>query len=101
MLQACQMLLFPTPAVLDQCCLLLEATTKDLVGLRPEPDGTAGALAEALELHTAVRRARLLLDTACSFHLAWIKRLGALSGGYTARGEPALMDRGYRLTVRG
>ena len=100
-LRVCQMLLSPTPEVLDQCSVLLETTTKALAGCRPQPDGNAGALTEALKLRAAVRRARLLLDTACAFHQAWIKRLSAMSGGYTAYGEPAVMDRGYRLAVRG
>jgi hypothetical protein len=100
-LRACHMLLSPTPDVLDQCSLLLETATKNLAACRPVPDDKPVALSEARQLHAAVRHATLLLDAAMAFHDAWARRLGAISGGYTARGEPAAVDRGFRLVVQG
>jgi len=95
------MLLSPTPEVLDQCSLLLDAATKDLADCRPETDDKPGALQEARQLHAAVRHARRLLDSALAFHEAWARRFGAISAGYTARGEPGVVDRGFRLVAQG
>jgi hypothetical protein len=98
---ACEMLLCPTPEVLDQCSLLLETTARDLAASRSEPDRNKYTLQEARKLHAAVRHARVLLDSAFVFREAWSRRLGAITAGYTAGGEPARMDRGFRLAVRG
>jgi hypothetical protein len=100
------MLLSPTPEVLDQCALLLEAAEKDLACCRSEPDGKAlegkgEALQEAHQLRAAVGRASLLLEAALAFQQAWTKRLGAISGGYTASGEPVGAYRGSRLVTQG
>jgi hypothetical protein len=99
--RTCEMLLSPTPEILDQCSVLLETTSRDLAGCRLQRDGGAAALPEALQLRAAVRHARVLLDQALSFHQGWTRRLGAITGGYTATGEPAAVNRGSRLAVRG
>jgi hypothetical protein len=102
MQRACDMLLSPTAEALDQCSLLLDATARDLAGCRPEPGDKGCALQEARLLHSAVRRARILLDCAFSFRQAWSRRLGAITAGYTVRGELAAhAGSGVRLAVRG
>jgi len=98
---ACEMLLCPTPEVLDQCSILLEATARDLAGSRPEPVANQPTLQEARLLHAAVRHARVLLDSAFAFRQGWSWRLGAITAGYTAGGEPARVDPGSRFAVRG
>ena len=98
---ACEMLLRPTPEVLDQCSVLLETTARDLAGRRPGPDSNGSILQEARQFLRAVRHARILLDSAFAFHQVWSYRLGAMTAGYTARGEPASADHGIRLAVRG
>jgi hypothetical protein len=99
--RACEMLVSPTPQILDQCFVLLETTTRDLASCRPEPDGKASALQEAQQLHAAVGHAKTLLDRAFAFHQAWTRRLGAMTAGYTPHGEPACVAGGFRLVVRG
>jgi len=98
---ACELLVRPSPAVLDQCTVLLETTVRDLACSRPEPDGEESTLQEARQLLRAVRHARILLDSAFAFHQAWSCRLGAMTAGYIAGGEPASVDHGFRLAVRG
>ena len=99
--RACEMLVSPTPQILDQCFVLLETTTQDLAGCREEPGGNPAALQEALQLHAAVHHAKALLDGAFAFHQAWARRLGAMTAGYTPHGEPACVAGGFRLVVRG
>jgi len=98
---ACELLLSPTPEILDQCSALLETTAREMVISRPEPAGNESALQDARQLYTAVRRARVLLDSAFVFRQAWRRRLAGMTAGYTARGEPARVDPSFRLTVRG
>jgi hypothetical protein len=99
--RACEMLVSPTPQILDQCFVLLETTTRELAGCRPEPVGNQSALQEALQLHDVVRHAKTLLDRAFAFHQAWAQRLGAMTAGYTPHGEPAPVAGGSRLAVQG
>ena len=98
---ACELLLSPTPEVLDQCSALLVTTARNVAISWPEPGGNQSALQEARQLQAAVRHARVLLDSAFAFRQAWGRRLGAMTAGYTARGEPARVDPSFRLTVRG
>ena len=98
----CEMLQCPTPEVLDQCSILLETAARDLASSRLEPPGgNQSTLQEARQLHVAVHHARTLLDSAFAFRQAWNRRLGAITAGYTAGGQPAPIDRGFRLAVRG
>jgi hypothetical protein len=97
----CEMLMRPSPEVLDQCSVLLETAARDLAGRRPQPDGKDPILPDARQLLRAVRHARILLDSAFAFHQVWSCRLGVMTAGYTARGEPASADHGSRLAVRG
>lgn len=73
----------------------------DLASSRPEPDGNPFTLQDARLLHAAVRHARVFLDSAFAFRQAWSWRLGAMTAGYTAGGEPARVDPGFRFAVRG
>lgn len=97
----CEMFVRPSAEVLDQCAVLLETAARDLAGSRPQADGREPTLGEARQLLGAVRSARILLDSAFAFHQAWSCRLGAMTAGYTARGEPARANHGFRLAVRG
>ncbi len=103
--RACDLLLSPSPEALDQCAPLLQAAVTEVTAcqaamagpVRPEP----GAAAEGRRLQAAVRRARLLLESAAEYHRNWTRRMGAMSAGYDGRGEPAAVDRGRRLILRG
>ncbi len=99
--QAIEVLLSPTPQALDRCALLLQTAIKNVTASACVSGETEGALEEARQLQRAVRRARMLLDAAFEFHRQWNRRLGALSGGYTPEGEPAAVNPGFRMVLRG
>jgi hypothetical protein len=100
----CQILLSPSPPALDRCAPLLEsavaAVSACLSQLRSSK-GTQDEVEEAQRLRLAVRHAKRLLEGAAEFHQNWIRRLGALSGGYTGRGEPAAVERCSRMQIEG
>jgi len=103
--RVCDLLLSPSPEALDQCTPLFQAaiarvTACQAAATRPaqtEP----GAPAEALRLQSAVRRARCLLEAAAEYHQKWARRIATMSAGYDGRGEPAAVDQGRRLILRG
>jgi hypothetical protein len=103
--RACELLLSPSPEALDQCAPLLEAAVTKVTACQQAVAGqewtAPGASAEGRRLQAAVRRARRLLDSAAEYHQNWARRIGALSAGYDGRGEPAEVDRGRRLILRG
>jgi hypothetical protein len=103
--RACALLLSPSPEALDQCAPLLIAAIahvtagQDAIARPARAD--AAASAEGRRLQAAVRRARRLLESAADYHHNWARRMGAMSAGYDGRGEPAAIERGRRLIVRG
>jgi len=101
--RVCAMLTTPTPEALDQCSAMLEAAGRQLTDwqsrLRPS-SGDAPALEEARRLRASLLRAGRLLEGASSFHNNWMRLRGAMSGGYTERGEPSLVNHGSRISVR-
>lgn len=101
MIRACESLLVPTPESLDECALRLQAATKTVAQCASGVDAEKGALDEARQLQTEVRRTRILLNAAMEFHRQWNRRLGAMSGGYTPAGEPARVDYSRRLLGQG
>ena len=101
--EVCAMLTAPTPEALDQCSVLLEAAGRQLTDWQPrlrQNSGDAPAFEEALRLRTSLLRAGRLLEGASSFHDNWIRLRGAMSGGYTQRGEPSLVNHGSRISLR-
>lgn len=101
--EVCAMLTAPTPEALDQCSVLLEAAGRQLTDWQPRlcrNSGDAPALEEARRLRTSLLRAGRLLEGAWSFHTNWIRLRGAMSGGYTERGEPSLVNHGSRISLR-
>jgi C4-dicarboxylate-specific signal transduction histidine kinase len=102
--QACHLLISPSPAALDSCAHLLETARSRLAQLRPQLRQAAGnpaAQQEARRLRVAVMCAKRLLENACAFHVNWGRLLGALSAGYTERGDPAPAPRRGRICVQG
>jgi hypothetical protein len=102
--RACQLLISPFPTALDSCSHLLETAGSRLAQLQPQlPDGAGNPTAqqEARRLRVAVTGAKRLLESAYSFHINWGRLLGALSAGYTERGDPAPVPRRGRISVEG
>jgi len=100
-MEACNSLLEPTPEALDACALRLQAAARTVAECANGPQKEEGALDEAHQLHKEVRRTRILLEAAMEFRRQWNRRLGAMSGGYTAGGEPATVDHGCRVLAQG
>jgi hypothetical protein len=109
LIEASRLLISPVPESLDRCAQLLEtaitsvaACYADLTAKRdalPAPD--LAAIEEARQLQHAIGLVKLLLDTALNFHFHWSRRLGVMTGGYTADGEPAAVEHGNRVLGRG
>jgi hypothetical protein len=76
-----------------------------LAELQPRLRQAAGhpaAKVEARRVRAAVVCAQRLLENASSFHVNWGRLLGALSAGYTERGDPAPAPRqGRRICLQG
>jgi hypothetical protein len=102
--QVCNLLISPSPTALDSCSHLLETAGSRLALLQPQLRPGAGnptAQEEARRLRAAVMCAQRLLENAFSFHVNWGRLLGALTAGYTERGDPAPAPRQGRICVQG
>jgi hypothetical protein len=103
--RVCDLLLSPSPAALDQCSSLLKTAVAKVAACQAAVTGPhqtePGASVEGHRLQAAVRRARRLLESAAEYHQNWTRRIGAMSAGYDARGEPAAVTQGRRLILRG
>ncbi len=53
------------------------------------------------QLRAELRHAGRLLESAADFYRGWERILGAMSGGYTADGEPAPVARGGTFHCQG
>ena len=102
--RACDLLIDPTPEALNNCQDALERAISQLADFRSQcrdrPAGS-GARSVACTLRTEVRRAARLLQSLARFYSGWERILGAMSGGYTASGDPAPVARTGRLCCRG
>jgi hypothetical protein len=102
--QAAALLISPLGSSLEQSISLLEKTTEDLSAI---PEGLAGCAGSAAARESAkrirleVRRAGRLVDAAQRFFSGWSRQLGSMTGGYTAAGEPATINRPGHLSVSG
>ena len=105
--RACGLLILASPESMDRSALALEAAlgycrASESCQLRPSTaDERADALEQARQLRAAVRRADHLLETAAKFRRNWTRMLGAMTGGYTGQGSPALVSAANRVSVRG
>jgi hypothetical protein len=100
--EASRLLADPRPEALDRAAALLEQarrgleTAADSLTL-PSPPARAGIRAELEELRKGLRRQGRLLEHAAGFYAGWVRFRDSLTGGYTARGEPAPLEPGRRL----
>ncbi len=102
--RAGELLISPSPEALDRCSSVLEAAGRRLTEWQPRLTGQAGdpeALAEAWRLRRSFRRTERLLQSAGDFHCNWISLRGAMTGGYTASGDPAPVLHGPRISLQG
>ena len=101
---ACQLLLSPTAEQMDRCARLLESAVAELRAFRTSINASsprAELPAEARSLQRSIGCAKRLLESAGAFYANWIRCLAALCGGYTNQGQPAPLERGGRLLVKG
>jgi hypothetical protein len=102
--QSCQLLLHPSPEVLDRCYGFLSAAIGEMAAGREQMGPSKGdleMLAEVREIQAKVRLAGCLLENAAAYHLRWNRILGSMMRGYTARGEPPVVERPGSLAVEG
>jgi hypothetical protein len=89
---ACDLLLSPTPDALDRCSVLLESASHQMAACQSriaDARGDAAAIEAAWQVRRSFVRAGKLLENAARFHGDWLAVRGAMTGGYTNRGEPA------------
>lgn len=99
---ACALLLAPTPDSVERCSTLLESAGSQMVSFRDgiaAAQGDPGAIEEAWKVRRSFERATKLLENAARFHQNWQAVRGALTGGYTNRGEPAPLRHNGRLCL--
>lgn len=102
--RACRLLLEPTLTRLDESGAILQAVVPEVTACRDESRDSYPNPAirdQARRVAQSLRRARLLLESAARFHTEWIRCLGALSAGYTERGEPGAVARPTHLWAQG
>src|SRR5580704_14027804 len=101
--RACNLLIAPTPEALTGCQDALERAVFALRDFRSgcrEVDLDPGDHAIVRALRAEIRRASRLLQNLAGFYRGWERILGAMSGGYTASGNPAPVARQGRLCCR-
>jgi hypothetical protein len=102
--RACNLLIAPTPQALSSCHEALRQAVAAMSEVRPhqkDPQIDPSILPVVQGLHAEIRRARQLLQNLASFYRGWERILGAMSGGYTANGNPAPVTRLGRVCCRG
>jgi hypothetical protein len=102
--QSCQLLLNPSPEILDRCFQVLSVAIGELAAgrdLMAPFKGDSGVLAEVREIRAKVHLAGHLLENAAAYHAKWNRILGSMLQGYTARGDPPTVARPGRLRVEG
>ena len=102
--EVCQMLLRPTPEVLDTCAERLAAAISHMEASRaqwPELARNRQAAAEIQRVRRTLANAGRLLDNAAQFHFGWRKLRAVLTGGYRADGSVAEMALPRRIFVQG
>jgi hypothetical protein len=89
---------------MDSCASILEAAGRHLKEWQPafsHQAGDADALEEAWRLRRSYTRTARLLQGAGDFHLNWMQRRGAMTGGYNLSGESAPIQYGHRISLHG
>ena len=102
--RACELLITPSPKVLDRCSSVLEEAAAELARRLASLEGARGdraAQKEARRLWFSVRCARRLLENASEYRFRLDGLLRAATAGYTARGDPAPLQRAGRVSVQG
>jgi len=102
--RACDLLIAPTPQALTSCHEALRQAAIAVSEFRShqtKPPFDPATLPTAQGLHADIRRARQLLQNLANFYRGWERILGAMSGGYTANGDPAPVTRQGRVCCRG
>jgi hypothetical protein len=101
--RACNLLIAPTPEALIGVEDALERAVSALRDFRSacrEVQAGPGDHVIVRALRAEVLRASRLLQNLAGFYRGWDRILGAMSGGYTASGNPAPVARRGRLCCR-
>src|SRR5262245_17267804 len=98
----CDLLLAPSAGALDECSGLLEGAARQLAACQGEAAlsrGNPEAIEAVRDTRRSFLRAARLLENAAHFHTNWMAIRGAMTGGYTGRGEPAPVRHPRRISV--
>lgn len=96
------LLLAPDVNSVERCSALLEAAAHRIAEFRRDWGGPAGepeVMEEACKVRRSFVRAARLLESAVRFHENWACIRGAMTGGYTSRGEAAPLQAATRVCV--
>src|SRR3954452_13625976 len=88
----CDLLRSPSPDSLDSCATIFASAVSRMLDCQssiPEAHGDAAAMAAAWDVRRSFQKAGRLLENASRFHGGWTSVRGAMTGGYTNRGEAA------------
>ena len=99
---ACELLLSPSAEAVDRCSVLLETAGRRMAEFRSGlsvAQGDPDAIEEAWRVRRTFLRAGKLLESAARFHDNWVAIRGAMTGGYTNRGEPAPLRHAGRVCL--
>ena len=96
------LLLVPNLTSVDRCSAVLETASHLIAEFKRDwggAPGDASVLEEAWKVRRSFVRAARLLESAIRFHENWAAIRGAMTGGYTSRGEAAPVLPATRICV--
>jgi hypothetical protein len=102
--EICEMLLGPSPEVLNACQSLMATVAAEMESTRPDwrrASGDTQAAEEARRVRRTWIRARRLLENAARFHAGWRDRRAAMSSEYRADGSLPELRCPARIFVEG
>ena len=98
---ACFLAVEVSPQALDRCGTVLERAHTYLAAFSVQDGWNPECHEEWKKLQAELVRFGMLLENAAGFYAGWLRLRGSLSGGYTARGEPAPVEPAARFSAEG
>ena len=99
--RAAQTLLSPSPDACEAAVAELEAIENVLRSLLAQPRAALPAAEQAKRFQASLRVVSGLWENAAAFRLGWARLLGAMTGGYTERGEARLPEPPATIALAG
>jgi hypothetical protein len=99
--RAAQMLLKPTAEACEAAVTELESAEHLVRAALAGPPAALPGPDQVRRLQAALRGVIGLWENAAGFRLGWARVLGAMTGGYTERGEPKLLEPPATIAIEG